>query len=134
MPYRELGTRIQRAREEASLSQGGLAARINCTQSALSNYELGKRRIYLAKLEEIARVLKKPLSYFVESCSDTYSREQTLLLEDHQLREILMGVAELPPEDRERVLEYIRWRRNILLSTLSETMEVWEGSRFTPRG
>ena len=134
MPYKELGSRIQRAREEAGLSQGELAARINCTQSALSNYELGKRRIYLAKLEEVARVLKKPLSYFVESSSDTYTREQTLLLEDPRLREILMGVAELPLEDRERVLEYIKWRRNILLSTLSETMEVWEGSRFTPRG
>ncbi len=51
MGYSEIGRKIQQAREEAGLSQGELAVKIGCTQSALSNYELGKRRLQLSKLE-----------------------------------------------------------------------------------
>ncbi len=45
-----------------------------------------------------------------------------------------MQAAELPLEDKERVLEYIKWRRSKILSTLGDTMEVWEGSRFSLLG
>ncbi len=57
MPYREMGRRIQQAREQAGLSQAELAATLRYTQSALSNYELGKRRIQLANVEQIAELL-----------------------------------------------------------------------------
>lgn len=66
MVYRNIGMRIQQAREELGLTQEEMAARLGCTQSALSNYELGKRRLYLASLEQIASILGKPLSYFIE--------------------------------------------------------------------
>jgi len=61
-----IGTRIQEAREELGITQHELAARLGCTQAALSNYELGKRRLYLSNLERIAGALGKPLSYFTE--------------------------------------------------------------------
>ncbi len=38
-------------------------------QAALSNYELGKRQLYLANYE-FASALGKPLSYFTEPASD----------------------------------------------------------------
>jgi transcriptional regulator with XRE-family HTH domain len=66
MSYRDIGMRIQQARQELGLTQEELAARLGCTQAALSNYELGKRRFYLAGLEQIANMLGKPLSYFME--------------------------------------------------------------------
>lgn len=66
MVYRSIGLRIQQAREELGLTQQELASRLGLTQAALSNYELGKRRLYLANLEQIASVLGKPLSYFTE--------------------------------------------------------------------
>jgi transcriptional regulator with XRE-family HTH domain len=65
-----VGTRIQQAREELGITQQELAARLGCTQAALSNYELGKRRLYLANLEKIATALGKPLSYFTEPNRD----------------------------------------------------------------
>jgi len=65
-----IGTRIQRAREELGVTQHELAARLGCTQAALSNYELDKRRLYLANLERIASALGKPLSYFTEPTTD----------------------------------------------------------------
>ena len=65
-----IGIRIQQAREERGITQQELAARLGCTQAALSNYELGKRRLYLANLERIANALEKPLSYFTEPAVD----------------------------------------------------------------
>lgn len=65
-----IGARIQQAREELGMTQQELAARLGCTQAALSNYELGKRRLYLANLEKIAGVLRKRLSYFTEPFID----------------------------------------------------------------
>lgn len=62
--------RIQQAREELGLTQQELASRLGLTQAALSNYELGKRRLYLANLERIASALEKPLSYFTEPVVD----------------------------------------------------------------
>jgi transcriptional regulator with XRE-family HTH domain len=71
MVYRSIGTRIQEARQELGLTQQELASRLGLTQAALSNYELGKRRLYLTNLEQIAGVLGKPLSYFTESAVST---------------------------------------------------------------
>jgi transcriptional regulator with XRE-family HTH domain len=65
-----IGKRIQQAREELGITQQELAARLGCTQAALSNYELGKRRLYLANLEQIASALGKPLNYFTEPAAD----------------------------------------------------------------
>ena len=67
MVYRSIGIRIQEARQELGLTQQELASRLNCTHAALSNYELGKRRLYFANLEQIAEILGKPMSYFLES-------------------------------------------------------------------
>jgi transcriptional regulator with XRE-family HTH domain len=64
--YPSIGVRIQQAREELGITQQELANKLGCTQAALSNYELGKRRFYLANLERIASALGKPLSYFTE--------------------------------------------------------------------
>ena len=61
---------MQQAREELGITQQELAARLGYTQAALSNYELGKRRLYLANLEKIAAALGKPLSYFTEPNRD----------------------------------------------------------------
>lgn len=130
MAYREMGRRIQQAREQAGLSQAELAAKLRCTQSALSNYELGKRRIHLSMLEQIAQFLKKPLYSFFEASSDSYSQDQALLLEDPRLREIVLHAAELPAEDKERVLEFIKWRKSIVLSEMITAADVWEYSRF----
>ncbi len=71
MVYRNIGIKIQEARQELGLTQQELAARLGCTQAALSNYELGKRRVYLANLEQIADILGKPLSYFLESLTSS---------------------------------------------------------------
>ena len=84
MVFREIGKRIQQAREESGLTQVELAVRLGCTQSALSNYELGKRRLHLNLLNEIAQVLNKPLDYFIESLAEDEKSEVSRLLVLHR--------------------------------------------------
>jgi transcriptional regulator with XRE-family HTH domain len=67
MNLKELGFKIQMAREERNMSQEELAHAIGCSQSALSNYEKGKRHIYLEQLEKLSAALHKPLDYFVDN-------------------------------------------------------------------
>lgn len=112
MVFQEIGRRIQQAREESGLTQEELASRLGCTQSALSNYELGKRRLYLNVLNQIAQVLNKPLDYFMESPVDDDDSKIARLLDDPQLKGILLSAAELPAKERKLVLDFINWRRN----------------------
>jgi transcriptional regulator with XRE-family HTH domain len=113
MVFREIGKRIQQAREEDGITQEELAARLGCTQSALSNYELGKRRLYLNLLNQIARVLNRPLEYFMETSADEGEQgdgDAATLLSDPLLKEILVAASKLPGHERKLVLDYINWR------------------------
>jgi len=113
MIYKDIGKKIQRAREEADLSQEELATRLGYTQAALSNYELGKRRLYLANIEQIARELNKPLSYFLAD-SPLRGDEEQKEPPDEITSEIINLLSELPTEEKKYILEYIKWRRDRL--------------------
>ncbi len=113
MIYKDIGKKIQRAREEAGLSQEELATRLGYTQAALSNYELGKRRLYLANIEQIARELNRPLSYFLEEPAAMASAEQGAP-QDETMAKIIRLLSELPAEERHYLLEYIQWRKDRL--------------------
>jgi transcriptional regulator with XRE-family HTH domain len=63
MSFKEIGRKLQLAREEKGMSQEQLARALGCSQSALSNYEKGKRRLYLSHLEKLSQILDKPLEY-----------------------------------------------------------------------
>jgi transcriptional regulator with XRE-family HTH domain len=113
MIYKNIGKKILMAREEAGLSQEELASRLGYTQAALSNYELGKRRLYLANMEQIARELNKPLSYFLDESAVAANAEQGRP-QDETMSEIIKLLSDLPPEERKYLLEYIQWRRDRL--------------------
>ena len=113
MIYKTIGNRIQKAREEAGLSQEELASRLGYTQAALSNYELGKRRLYLANIEQIAKELNKPLSYFLEDTAEAIKTGQEKA-QDEIISEINKLLSELLPEERKNILEYIQWRKERL--------------------
>jgi len=113
MIYKDIGRKIQKAREELGLSQEDLASRLGYTQAALSNYELGKRRLYLANIEQIARELNKPLSFFFEESPAPANAEQGEP-QDESISEIIKLLSELPTEERKYLLEYIQWRRDRL--------------------
>jgi transcriptional regulator with XRE-family HTH domain len=113
MIYRDIGKRLQKAREEAQMSQEELASLLGITQAALSNYELGKRRLYLQNLEQIASILNKPISYFLEVEAEAETAPPEAGDDTSETtKEILKLISELPDEEKETVLEFIKWRRD----------------------
>ena len=113
MIYKNIGKKIQKAREEAGLSQDELASRLGYTQAALSNYELGKRRLYLANIEQIALALNKPLSYFLEELAPECNTGQREVA-DETTAAIMKLLSELEDDERKYLLEFLKWRRDRL--------------------
>ena len=102
-----LGHRIRQARRDAGLSQVRLAQLLNTTQSAISLYEAGQRAVGIDMLLNVARILNRPLHYFLSAIDVVlYVRDSRISNLAHELEE--------RPEDIEELLEYwefIRWRR-----------------------
>ena len=112
--YEEIGRKLQKAREEAGLSQEDLAKKLGCTQAALSNYELGKRRLYLADLQRIGQLLDKPVTYFLEDSEDKQSINLNYdqLLKEPLVKDIIEALRDLKPAQRKSILDYILWQRS----------------------
>lgn len=110
MDYEEIGRRMQRAREEAGLTQDELASRLGLTQAALSNYELGKRRLHLANLDKIAKALGKTIGYFIEEPNPAPDPGEEARL-DESISEMISLWYDMSEEERQYLLDYIRWRR-----------------------
>ncbi len=121
MGFKEIGKKLQQAREEAGLSQEQLASQMGCAQSTLSNYEKGKRRIYLTQLETIAGLLNKPIEYFLESSNNANSSGSSTTginnIDDvfdgePELLQIVNALYELPRDKRRSVMDYIIWQKD----------------------
>jgi len=112
--YEEIGKKLQRAREDSGLSQEELARKLGCTQASLSNYELGKRRLYLADLQRIGQILGKPVTYFLEDSEEELSDRDDMkhLLKDPYLREVLSAMRDLKPAQRKSVMDFILWQKS----------------------
>jgi transcriptional regulator with XRE-family HTH domain len=102
-----LGNRIRTARRDAGMSQGQLAQNLNTTQSAISLYEAGQRSVGIDMLLSVARILNRPLHYFLGDEGDM------LYVKDSDIAQ-LIGELEKHPEDLPELLAYwnfLRWRR-----------------------
>jgi transcriptional regulator with XRE-family HTH domain len=102
-----LGQRIRAARRDAGMSQGQLASALSTTQSAISLYEAGQRSVGIDMLLSVARILNRPLHYFLGDDGDM------LYVRDSDIAE-LINELEKHPEDLPDLLgywQYLRWRR-----------------------
>lgn len=114
MKYREIGYRIAIAREEAGLNQKELAEMLGISQATLSNYEKGKRRIYLPQLQRIAEAVGRPLEYFLQPIDpvDPPGLSAPTQNEMAELLQIMAELSDLPRPDRKSVIDYIRWLKS----------------------
>ena len=64
--YHQFLKRLKMARLEAGLTQREVAEALRLPQSFMSKSESGERRIDIIELAAIARLYKKPLSFFVK--------------------------------------------------------------------
>lgn len=108
MSFKDIGAKIQLAREEKGLSQEQLSKAMGCSQSALSNYEKGKRRLYLSQLEILAGILDKPMEYFVESISSGNTAADNLG-KDSPGHKIVVALERLDEKQLLQVLDYINY-------------------------
>ena len=102
-----LGQRIRTARRDANMSQGQLATSLSTTQSAISLYEAGQRSVGIDMLLNVARILNRPLHYFLGEDGDM------LYVKDSDIA-ALISELERHPEDLPELLAYwnfLRWRR-----------------------
>ncbi len=110
MNYKEIGYRIQIAREEAGLNQKELSEMLGVSQASLSNYEKGKRRVYYPRLQEIADILNRPLEYFMRPIEgDKQMPNYDTPDEFGEILQLLVEMKDLPKEDRKSVFNYIKW-------------------------
>ena len=65
--YRAFLQRLKQARQDTGLTQMQVARVLNRPQSFVSKFESGERRVDFVELQYLARIYKKPLSYFQTS-------------------------------------------------------------------
>ncbi|MGE5390973.1 MAG: helix-turn-helix domain-containing protein [Deltaproteobacteria bacterium] len=113
MSFKDIGLKIQIAREEKGLSQEQLARALGCSQPALSNYEKGKRRLYLSHLEKLSEVLEKPPEYFMENSDLLRPGPAIDTASNPRFDEIVESIKELDDKDLEEIMtyvKYLKWR------------------------
>lgn len=71
-----LGERIARLRKEHGITQTQLAERLGVSQQTIQAYESGKRRIQVATLPELARVLVTSLEELFGQPQETTQRKR----------------------------------------------------------
>jgi transcriptional regulator with XRE-family HTH domain len=81
----ELGQRIRQARDNIGMSQRDFSDAVGKDQTAISEYETGKRKIYAVELFQFAQVLQVPVSYFYEGSIQPSDLDQVLLREFRKL-------------------------------------------------
>lgn len=96
--YREVGQRVRAAREEAGMTQERLADLLGMSDSGLTLWESGKRRIPLDQLREIGRLTGKPMWWLM---SGDAPDEATVIID---------GVRYLTPEKRQEVISFMEFK------------------------
>lgn len=66
MDAKKLGKKIKLARVELDMNQTEFAEKIGAKQKSISRYETGLSMPSIATLVKVAKVLKKPASYFLD--------------------------------------------------------------------
>jgi transcriptional regulator with XRE-family HTH domain len=62
--YRAFLRRLRQGRQSAGLTQQEVARRLSRPQSFVSKCESGERRVDFVELRHLARIYKKPISFF----------------------------------------------------------------------
>jgi transcriptional regulator with XRE-family HTH domain len=96
--HRIVGALLRRARMDLDVTQSDLEEQVGMPEGRLSQYELAESPIPLVELEEIARLLDLPLTYFLDEGIGPLGKQQSRERQWQQFRE-------LPPELRAFVVE-----------------------------
>ena len=93
------GQHLREAREQRGLSQGDLAMLVGKDQTAISEYENGRRKVTVTDLPLFAEVLGVSINYFFEGEITESDLDNILLREFHRLPS---------PETKQSAIEILR--------------------------
>jgi transcriptional regulator with XRE-family HTH domain len=110
----KLGRRIREAREYLGLSQEFVADQLGIPRASVSAIETGKRKVGSLELKELARLLRRPVSYFLGEGADEVEGEETF-------RALYRTARSLSEQDREQVLRFAQFLRHAGKMPLRET-------------
>ena len=63
--YKNIIERLKTARLDVGMKQEDVASKLKKPQSYISKIERGERRVDVAELKELAKILKKDINYFL---------------------------------------------------------------------
>lgn len=95
----ELGQRIRQARDNIGMSQRDFSEAVGKDQTAISEYETGKRKVPAVELSIFANILQVPVSYFYEGDIQPDDLEHILLREFRSLPNL---------EAKQHILQMVR--------------------------
>jgi len=101
----DLGLRLREAREYVGLSQEFVANYLSVPRASVSAMETGKRRVGSLELKQLAKLYKRPLSFFLGD------EEQPLLQSDETSLALFRTARNLTVEDRKQVLQFAQFLR-----------------------
>lgn len=101
-----LATRLREAREYLGLSQEFVAIQLGVPRASISALEAGKRKVSSLELRDLARLYKRPLSYFLAEGEEVFGNSV-----DDTVRALFRATKKLSAEDRQQVLRFAEFLR-----------------------
>lgn len=115
MSSSEIGAAIRHRRQELSLSQEELAARLEVSYQQIQRYESGKNKLNVENIQLVADALSVPVSYFFENgrmenasgsiLDQPCPKEQELLtqfrsIHDDQMKTLVINLSRLAAQGK----------------------------------
>ena len=102
-----LATRLREAREYLGLSQELVADTLKVPRAAISALEAGKRKVSSLELRDLARLYKRPVSYFLDE--SMRNNDDSM---DTTARALFRATKNLSDEDRQQVVRFAQFLRD----------------------
>lgn len=100
IPRQQIASRLRQAREIAGLSQGQVARQTNMHRPTVSEIEAGRRRVVAEELSVFADLYGVSVSWLMTGNSRSDNNQE--------IEMAARKIEQLKPEDRERVMVFIR--------------------------
>ena len=103
LDYNVIGRKIKEERLNKKISQVEFANRLGVSTGYVSQIESGQKCFNLKRFEQVAKILEKPTSYFIEASDED---------EEGVIREIISELKLMKPEKLNMVRDIIESVKN----------------------
>jgi transcriptional regulator with XRE-family HTH domain len=116
----ELGNLVRLRRQELSMTQQDLGAKLGLTFQQIQKYEKGTNRISASRLVQIAEIMRVPLMFFYGPLIEGEKRHDSLLFMDNRYSVRLMqAFSKIRPELQRKAVA--------MIEALAEAEEIERG-------